>query len=233
MKINFTETDFSAATSTTLLPCICYNCNNIFYVSKKSIKFEQLNNRGRLKFCSPKCLHKYITTEQELICSNCGVSFKKQIGRINKSGNNFCSRSCSVTYNNCHKTKGIRRSKLEIYLEIELTKLYPDLEILFNNKTTINSELDIYIPSLNLAFELNGIFHYEPIHGQNKLNQIQNNDDRKFQACWERKIEFCIIDTSHQIYFKENTSIKYLKIIESLVDKKLSCNNHHVQVIQY
>ena len=68
---------------------------------------------------------------------------------------------------------------------------------------------------------------------KDKLTQIQNNDDRKFQACWERKIEFCIIDTSQQIYFKENTSIKYLKIIESLVDKKLSCNNHHVQVIQY
>ena len=36
----------------------------------------------------------------------------------------------------------------------------------------INSELDVYVPSLNLAFELNGIFHYEPIYGEKKLNQI-------------------------------------------------------------
>jgi len=44
--------------------------------------------------------------------------------------------------------------------------LYPDLVIHFNKKDAINSELDIYIPSLKLAFELNGIFHYEPIFGK-------------------------------------------------------------------
>jgi len=70
---------------------------------------------------------------------------------------------------------------------------------------------------LKLAFELNGIFHYEPIYGPKKLSSIQNNDHRKFQACAEAGISLCIIDTSGQTYFKESTSQKYLDIIISIV----------------
>jgi len=73
-----------------------------------------------------------------------------------------------------------------------------------------------------LAFELNGIFHYEPIYGQNKLNQIQNNDNRKFQACLENNIELCIIDTSSQTYFKPKTAQKFLDIITNLINNKIS-----------
>lgn len=156
-----------------------------------------------------------------VICANCSMPFTKKLSQIKRCINQFCSCSCSVSYNNLHKTKGTRRSKLEVWLEKELTLLFPDLPILYSNKTIINSELDIYIPSLNLAFELNGIFHYEPIFGENKLNQIQNNDGRKFQACLEHNIELCIIDTSSQKYFKEKTSKKFLDIILQIISNKL------------
>jgi hypothetical protein len=222
MKPNFTEIEFSAATSTQLLPCFCYNCNKIFYVMKKNITHELKHNRGRNKFCCFKCSREFLEKRQNVICTNCGILFEKQIFRITKSGNNFCSKSCNVTYNNLHKTKGNRRSKLEAFLEMELIKLYPATEMHFNRKDAINSELDIYIPSLKLAFELNGIFHYESIYGSDKLNQIQNNDSRKFQACIEQDIELCIIDTSQQIYFKESTSKKYLNIIVNIIDNKLN-----------
>jgi hypothetical protein len=88
-------------------------------------------------------------------------------------------------------------------LQEKLTILFPSLDIHYNRKDAINSELDIYIPSLKLAIELNGIFHYEPIYDQDKLDQIQNNDHRKFQACAENGISLCIIDTSSLKYFKE------------------------------
>jgi hypothetical protein len=81
--------------------------------------------------------------------------------------------------------------------------------------------LDIYIPSLKLAFELNGIFHYEPIYGKEKLENTQNNDGRKFQACLECGIEFCTIDVSAQKYFKEKTSQIYLDIVTDILNKKL------------
>jgi len=84
----------------------------------------------------------------------------------------------------------------------------------------IGSELDIYIPSLNLAFELNGILHYEPIYGPDKLKYIKNNDDRKLQACIEKQISFCIIDTSNFRYFKESKAEEFLTMIISIIKKK-------------
>lgn len=73
---------------------------------------------------------------------------------------------------------------------------------------------------LNLAFELNGIFHYEPIYGEGKLSQVKNNDGRKFQDCLERKIELCIIDVSSSKHFKPERDKKYLDIIVNLIELK-------------
>lgn len=81
--------------------------------------------------------------------------------------------------------------------------------------------LDIYIPSLKLAFELNGIFHYKPIFGNDKLTKTQNNDNKKLQACLEQNIELCVIDVSSQKYFKQNTSQKYLDIIIDIIKQKI------------
>lgn len=138
----------------------------------------------------------------------------------NKSKKFFCNSSCAASYNNRNKKFGIRRSKLEIWIEEELKKEY-SFEIIFNGKETINSELDIYIPSLSLAFELNGIFHYEPIYGEDKLKNIKNNDDRKFQACLEKNIELCIIDTSSAKVFKPERDRKYLDIVKKIINNKI------------
>lgn len=180
-------------------------------------KTQNLNH-----FCSKECRYKHqnIFAKQEVSCKNCAKLFLKRFAQIKKSSNHFCSRSCSATFNNQNKTHGTRRSKLEMYLEKQLILLYPDLEFHFNRKDAINSELDIYIPSLKLAFELNGIFHYEPIYGKEKLASIQNNDGRKFQACIEKEIELCIIDASRLSYFKEANAKKYLDIITNFVNQK-------------
>lgn len=198
----------------------CTHCNKIFERTLSNNCTSQ--KLGCQSFCSKRCHNQYQNNKISTQCGQCGKSIqvKPSVLQKSKSGHVFCSRSCSVIYNNQHKTVGVRRSKLEQYIEKQLTILYPDLEILFNDKKTINSELDIYIPSLQLAFELNGIFHYEPIYGESKLNQIQNNDNRKFQACLEKQIELCIIDTSQQKYFKPKTSQKFLNIITTIIDSK-------------
>ena len=146
---------------------------------------------------------------------------KRSIQKGNLNSKIFCSSSCSATYNNTHKTHGTRKSKLECYLEIKLKEIYPTLEFHFNKKDAINSELDIYIPLLKLGFELNGIYHYEPIHGSKKLTEIQNNDHRKFQACLERNIELCIIDSSKLSYFKESNAKPYLEIVRKIITQKI------------
>ena len=222
---NYTNIEFNMAKTFDELSLICEYCNKTFFVAKKTIvDAQRKNQRKQARFCSKKCYDLYQSKKVIILCTNCNKEFKIRFCEHKKSKNHFCSQSCSGTYNNTHKTKGYRRSKLEKYFETELIKLYPNLEFLFNNKNIINSELDIYIPKLKLAFELNGIFHYEPIYGQDKLSQIQNNDNRKFQACVEHGIELCIIDVSQQKYFKKQTSQKYLNIILNIINSKLLVN---------
>ena len=224
MKPLYSEEQLMSSKSYESLPCECDYCKKIFFLTRHEV-LDSLNPKRHTKgkFCSIECVG--LSKQQRTImkCSNCQKEFSQTPSQIknSKSGNHFCSKSCAATYNNTHKTKGNRRSKLEVYLEEKLKNIYSKLKIDFNKTNAIDSELDIYIPSLKLAFELNGIFHYEPIYGQNKLDQVQNNDNRKFQACIEQGIELCIIDTSHQKYFKESTSKKYLDIITTIINTKL------------
>lgn len=222
MKPRYTSQEFDLSKSTDKLPCECYGCGETFHKEKKYITtFLNGSKSNTIQYCSKKCKGSIENKSVDVVCVYCGKLFTKQNKEIkkSKSGNHFCSKTCAATYNNTHKKHGTRISKLEIWLNDRLSKLYPDLEMHFNHKDAINSELDIYIPSLKLAFELNGIFHYEPIYGEDKLQRIQNNDNRKFQACLEHGIELCIIDTSQQKYFKEKTSQKYLNIIERLINE--------------
>lgn len=201
----------------TLIPHTCIWCKNIFNRHKRYEKhLKRLNS-----YCSIKCRneHDSFIGTTEVICKQCNKTFRKHNSKI-KHKNNFCTQSCAARYNNTHKTHGTRRSKLEKWLEEKLKEKYSNLDIHFNRKDAINSELDIYIPSLKLAFELNGIYHYEPIHGPEKLASIKNNDQRKFQACLEQSIELCIIDTSSFTYFKENKANKFLNIIIEIISKR-------------
>lgn len=177
-------------------------------------------------FCCRKCKGAYKAFKVELTCLQCNSIFQRteshRDDKRKKSTNVFCSSSCAAIYNNTHKTTGTRRSKLESWLEEQLIILYPNLDFKFNSKEEINSELDIYIPSLKLAFELNGIFHYEPIYGSEKLTSIQNNDHRKFAACQDANISLCIIDCSSHKYVTPKSSQKYLDIISNIINSKLS-----------
>lgn len=201
----------------------CHYCNKSFAIKKHQIQSKAAKGYKEL-CCSRQCSNNCVALRcyTQTACGNCGkpiVRLNKEIS-ASKSGFVFCSQTCSGTYNNTHKTHGTRRSKLEYWLEDKLKMRYPRLKIEFNSKTAIKSELDIYFPKLKLAFELNGIFHYEPIYGSNKLEQIQNNDNRKFQACLEQGIELCIIDTSSQKTINSKTCSKYLDIITQIVDAK-------------
>ena len=119
-----------------------------------------------------------------------------------------------------HKKSGCRRSKLEVYIETRLKDEYPEMEILFNDKSIIDSELDIYIPSLRIGFELNGIIHYKPIYGVEKYDRVVSNDEAKKRLCESNEIALHVIDTSGQRRFNEDSSAKYLDYIRNTIEIK-------------
>ena len=204
MQPLYTEAEFQTAKSRQPLPLRCLHCNQTFYKDKNDI-LSTIAKVGNFKslFCSTTCRQQHSITSIQIDCQQCSKPFKKQKRQIEKSKHNFCCQSCAATYGNAHKKHGTRCSKLEKWLQEQLLLLYPSIEFHFNQTDAINGELDIFIPSLKLAFELNGIFHYEPIYGPEKLSKTQTNDHRKMIACAEHGIELCVMDVYHFKYFKE------------------------------
>lgn len=227
----FTDEDYNIKKSNDLLKFECENCGCEFEKQKRFLKsYLKLKESGKkvtlgsIRFCSKNCenIKKTRDSTIETKCKNCETTIlvKNHTLRKSKSGNSFCSKSCSAKYNNRNKKFGIRRSKLEKFIESKLIENY-DFEILFNDKNLIGSELDIYIPSLKLAFEINGIFHYEPIFGQDKLNSTIINDGQKFIKCFENEISLYVIDTSGSKRFEESRDKKYIDIIFEKINEKL------------
>lgn len=217
-----TQEQFNELKVADKIPLECETCHIVFYSSKRSFLSKHRPFKGN--FCGKKRCKVILATET-LICSQCKTPFPRSTNRVNrfqrKLGNQpFCSLSCCATYNNQHKTKGNNVSKLEKWLQEQLTVSYPNIQFQFNHRDAIKAELDIYLPDFKLAFELNGIFHYEPVFGQKSLKQRQNNDQRKMLACAEQGISLCVIDTSKQKMFKPSTSIIYLDIIKDIINKK-------------
>jgi hypothetical protein len=226
MKPLYTQEEFNTSKSRGLLPLECVHCKKPFLITKHRI-FRSLNENTKQytsDFCSKKCQGFHSTLAINGNCKNCLKPVTRTLAEAkgSKSGNMFCNQSCAAKWNNAHKTKGTRVSKLERWLAERLPLLYPDLEFHFNRKDAINGELDIFIPSLRLAFELNGIFHYEPIYGPEKLGRMQSNDERKMLACAEYGIELCVLDVSSITYFKPTKAQRFLDIITRIVNSKLS-----------
>jgi hypothetical protein len=227
----YTEEEFKKAKSRDLLRLSCETCNKDFFKVKSQIQATIASNKkdtkkkhsNANKYCSKKCQFLGMTTEIKSSCGFCGIPISKDKREANKSktGFNFCSRSCSAKYTNSHKKHGTRVSKLEVWLSKKLEEIYPNFKFDFNKTDAINAELDIYIPEIKLAFELNGIYHYEPIYGEERLKKTQNNDQRKFQACLEKGISLCSIDTSKQSRFTEKSSVIYLDVVQEVIKKHL------------
>jgi hypothetical protein len=222
MKILYSQEEFDSAKSTSKLPLKCIRCHSIFLCEKRKIQAVLAGNKCHTReFCSGKCRSEHRSPSIVVECKQCLFSFKKKPAEIKKTKHNFCSQSCAAKWHNAHKTTGTRVSKLERWLQEQLLLLFPNLEFHFNRTDAIEAELDIFIPSLRLAFEINGIFHYEPIYGLKKFSSIQSNDQRKMLACAERGIELCVIDVSSVVYVKPARCQKFIDIISNIVNGRL------------
>lgn len=182
---------------------ICKFCSNAF------------KNVGRKKYyCSKECIKnnkkKYVH-----VCIGCDIIFKSS-----EKDSKYCSNSCkSINLNlskYAHMRGGKSRSKIEFYIEDKLKSDFPNIKFIFNDKETIGSELDVYIPELKIAIEINGIVHYEPIYGEEKLIKIQNKDKQKIINCHNLNIQLITIPLGKSSLSKKQTEEIYQKIFESI-----------------
>ncbi len=205
---------------TTYIKCVCSQCSITFERHRK--QFYKLKRTSNV-FCNKKCSSLFRANSKIYQCSQCGQNTKPIVpSQISETGNVFCNHSCSATYHNTHKTKGYRRSKLEIWLEEELRQKYTVLDLYCNKIDSINAELDIHFPKLRIAFELNGIFHYKPIYGHKKLLQTQTTDNKKLQLCLNNNIELHILDVSKIKHLTQQIKNNYLNLISTMVDNKIT-----------
>lgn len=148
-----------------------------------------------LTFCNVECKRAYETKSIEVPCAECGTpaTHKQAELRKSKSGNSFCSKSCAVTWNNRQKRKS-RRSSCEVLLLDLIRNEFPDLRVLANDKTMLDGlEVDIAMPDISLAVEWNGVVHYQPIYGQQKLDRIQEIDAKKQEIARSKGISLIVV----------------------------------------
>ncbi len=215
-RINIKE--INKYNSKDLVPLNCCACQRLYHKNRYLVKREVFYYKTKSNFCSKKCHNEFRFVSTVEKCKNCDKAVIKLPSDKKRVKNVFCDNSCAATYNNKHKTYGIRRSKLEKYLESELRILYPDLIIITNGKDTIESELDFYFPQLRFAIELNGPTHYEPIYGKNKFEKIIENDKQKIINCYQKGIELLVVDVSKTSYLTQERKNYYLNLFKEYIN---------------
>ena len=195
----------------------CDFCSNPFERDSK-YKTRSLKRTGLL-FCSYSCHNNYRITNGRINtnCGNCKKSISKRAEKSNIGGIYFCSRSCSTTYHNLHKTTGNRVSKFELDLREFIIGEFPGMEFIPNDKTTIGMELDIYFPHNLMAIEINGIYHYKPIHGIQKLQRIIKLDKLRAKRCKENNISLLVLDISHITKYSKDKILPYLDEVKRFI----------------
>jgi hypothetical protein len=183
-------------------------------------------------FCSRECNTKYkLSFHIEVSCLVCSKNFLKNPRQIRIRPRHCCSHQCARLLTKLHKDWGSKRSKLELEVEKYLTEFYPYLKIKYN-KTDIGNELDIYIPELDLAFEINGPTHYRPIYSEEHFLRTQKTDKQKKDECLFRKIKLVIIDVSTDKAFNEKNKNLRIAEITAHINDRINELNYNPEIKQ-
>lgn len=193
----------------------CNHCNKDF----REVFFHL--NQNKKHYCSVECRNEGSKKQIEIECWYCHKKIMKQVRKFKMHKSHFCSKSCRTKYHVPCRLSG-SRSKLEKIIENEFKILYPTLEIHYNNRDAIGSELDIYIPIIKTGIQLNGPTHYVDIYGLEKLERTQKMDKQKEDVCKNKGIHLCIIDVRGLTYYKKDRVDKYINMVKTIIDNKLA-----------
>jgi len=174
-------------------------------------------------FCSRSCKAAGSRRRHTAECAVCGKSITRQLSQLkkSKSGKIFCSPRCGTIWSNWKGPKFKERSILERAIGEELVDLFPDLKIHLGDISPIDSSVDIWIPELKLAIEINGPHHYEPLRGDiSAYISTVKNDLRKIRQAQTAGVSLYVLNARR---FKGKRAFaKYFpqvaKLVASLAD---------------
>ena len=206
----------------------CYNeyskilhTENIFCSECRKPITIYKNYKKQHNFCSTKCSAIFFNRPRKKI-KIIKPPKEKKIVKCKYCGNDtlnkyYCNGTCRN--NDQNKYKNGSKSYAEKILCSKIKSNFPNWNIIENDRLTLNGlELDVYIPHLKLAIEWNGIYHIEPIRGNDALQKIIGKDNKKQKLCKELGITLLTISdrTSHKKFIEETTNdlINKLQLLE-------------------
>jgi hypothetical protein len=122
--------------------------------------------------CEETWRQKKVLVEWE--CPQCHK--KLQVSQRESSRRKYCSGTCRNLATNPSRNGSVSKAESLLCDLLETSGYSID-----RNRRDILSglEIDIWIPSLQISIEYNGIHHLKPIHGEETLRKIQAKDSLK------------------------------------------------------
>lgn len=249
--LEFSSENLDTAKSDDLFKFTCKNCNKVF---SKTRRYLIKNKRVAPKLCSVKCRGEYKskTSNINLKCANCKVDIRIKLSAYNKNGNNFCSSSCSATYNNKRRDVQVYEdlsktlsekhwsglSDEEKKKEREYSKICPtcnggkDKRAKLCRKCRME-EIENTILNRTLGYYVSGKKYTSTL-----LSSIRQGAKRILLRSGRDKVcEYCknsefndILETHHIKGIMEFDESETIRVINSLDNLAWLCPNHHAMV---
>lgn len=187
-------------------PFICQECNEVFHLAWKTVRDARRGYRSGGRLINTKNCSRCKRNSRMVECQRCGARFHKTAGDILRRPNHFCNHSCAASYNN-RKREYRPRSRAEDFLEGILTRAGHYVECNRRDILPSGLEIDIFVPRIELAVELNGPVHYKPIYGADRLMQARRNDAIKHKEAVAAGLDFHTINVSQSRFEQTRTAI--------------------------
>jgi hypothetical protein len=123
------------------------------------------------------------------ICPLCQKPLRLIPSRAKKQ--KYCSGTCRNLATNPMKNGSISKAESLLCKFLETAGYIVDR----NRRDILNGlEIDIWIPSLRTGIEYNGVYHLQPIHGEEALRKIQERDSLKKKFAEELGVRLIVLE---------------------------------------